>query len=269
MPPSTQKALIASARNLLKQKGQISQQLGQGTKAEQTNDTDDAGGEEDQTAEDTGGTAGIPPQAAPQQPRGVRAQTQTAARPDAQPGLDAMFQGISDVLGEEAVKPLKDLLSQQQQSLDLSKQERAQYDRALQQQAARVDGMARLHFLPEEREAFKTLEGEAGGKIDGDKRNLILRNATIHFQASLSAPEPLTWKESLELAGRSILHPDIKQQAQAELIGRRKQALRASPAKGNLSTHPDRALSVEDRDHAAWEQLQAGRQAKDVRAALT
>lgn len=269
MPASTQKALIASAKNLLKQKGQISQQIGQrATLADDTNDSLDAEGVEDDSAQDPSGTAGHPPQAAPTQPRGARAQTQPAARPEAQPGLDDAFKGLIEFAGEDAVKPLRELIARQQETF--AQQHRvtqAEYQQALQKQATVIDGIAKVYFMPQEREAFKTLESEAG-KMDAPTRAKILRNATLFFQASLSDSNPLDWQQSIEMAGRSILQPDIKQQAQAALIDRRKQALRATPSRGSGETRPTRALAIEDRDKAAMDMLRAGRDAKDVRAAL-
>jgi hypothetical protein len=282
MPVSTRKALAASARSVLQARGKMSQQLGQQRQQQQAgqqqaDDTDQnfdedlapTGEEEDAAVdEETDGTI-EPPQPRPQ--RGVRAQTQ---QPAARPGkasptpasLDDVVKPLADLIGPEAVEPVKAFLASQQRALAQQRQENQKLATFQQQQ---LQGMAEQIFKPQEREAFKELAKDAGNPLPPQRQEEVLANAVHFFGASANGNEPITWKEAVMRAGRSILSPDIQQQAQAKLLERRNQSLKNSPARGTGPTRPHRARSPQERDSEAWRLLEAGHSATEVRAALS
>lgn len=283
MPASTKKAMAAAARRLLQTQGKLSQQIGQQrqqqARQQPADDTDQTfeddlapTGEEEDDQVDDGDLDGTiePPQS--RQRRDVRAQTRPAARQGTSPtpaSLDDVVKPLTEIVGPEAVEPVKAFLaSQEKRALALQRQNQ-QLQALHQQQSQQMDGLARQFFQPQEREALKTLTTETGSALTAPQQQQVLSNAVVFFEASANGGEPISWKEAVLLAGRSILKPDIQQQAQAKLLERRGQSLRNSPTRGQGNTRSQRALSPDERDREAFRMLDQGRSPAEIRAALT
>lgn len=256
MSQKTKEGLAATARRVIQAQGRISQQMGQQRQQAAAPD------ESEPLEEEVDGTVNPPPrEPADAGRRDVRAQTQSPARAQALPAaLDETLKPFTEYFGDDVAKPVRELFASQQQAY-------TQLQQHNQQLSQQMNVMAVQMFMPQERAGLETLEAEAG-KIAPAQRELILQNANHFFEASARAQQPISWQQAVETAGRAILNPNIRQQAQLKLTDRRSQSLRATPSRGQGSTRPDRALSKDDRDSRAMALLDAGRTAGEVRSAL-
>lgn len=264
--------LTVTAKTILKERGRVGQQLGQARKAAAAQEYpyNDGNLDPEVDAETEGqspaGTADDEPRYTAaewraMQTRGVRAQPNPPGRAETATQVADPFAGLRDVVGDEALAPLVELYDGQRQAVA----QVVQQNNALTLQ---LESLHRARFEPLEQQAFESLEKLTGNQIDAETRQKIIATAFELAKVSSRPGKPIDWKQMVERAGRAVLDPDIRTQAQQQLAQRRTESLRASPAKATALPRAARVMSKEDKDAMALSMLDSGKSAAEVAAAL-
>jgi hypothetical protein len=293
--PLVRANLVKQANQILKSKGQLSQQIGREKKdraAEQSDqldgsadvDTDeqqpDVALEESDVEQEQQPTQQPPPGQARQQDG--RAPTPGQARQPAAFDLEKELKPVVDYFGPEVADPLRKVFSAQeqrntqlQQYAQRVEQQAQQLAQHGQQLAKQNQLLARQVFAPQERAAFKELSEQVpalkgtGAEV-GQARQDVLNHALLFWQASANAGQEMEWKDCILHAARSLYNPDIEQNAQLKLAEGRKASLRGTSARGPAQAQrPNRALNRDEKDSLAWNLLQQRRDAASVRDELS
>jgi hypothetical protein len=283
-PPKWRESLISSAKQLLAQSSREFQRQRDAQGRFAPND-----GQQQQTFENpAAGTA--PAQAAPLEGAGslpspagtqdVRAQRPAAAPATSQnPPADLMapFKAFAEQLGDETLsKPFiegyQGLINGVQQSFGQLQQ---QFQAELRQHEKINAYLIARAEASEEQHARETLGKEipelTAGRTPAEKQaaaalwDKVRNQAQIFARASVDSGQPWSWGESLIMAGRAVLNPNIQTHAQRALANTRSATLAGSAERGTEEARPHRTLTKDELDRAKFAALEAGKSADQVR----
>lgn len=217
----------------------------------------------------------------------VRAQQGQSAPPTAAVAPAAVVDYLAKLkqfakgLGDDALAaPLVESVQELAQSFQ---QQLGQRDQQIQQLlASQTAGQytAQRQFEAEAEKAYDVLSKDvpelkpAADASPADKQAaqqlwLTVDNAARQFfEASWRNGQPISWEQSLVQMGRALLNPNIQANAQRALAQTRTETLAGAPARGTGVTQPQRQMSRDDKDRAAFDALNAGGDPDQIRREL-
>lgn len=191
--------------------------------------------------------------------------------------LNQFAKGLEDdALAAPLLESVQALANSFQQQLGTRDQ---QIQQLLEQQSANQYAASR-QFQIEADKAYETLsqeipelkpaadapiaERQAAGQLWGQLDQM----ARAFMKASYDNGNPISWEQSLVQMGRSLFSSSIQTNAQRALAQTRTETLAGAPARGAGVTQPQRQMSRDDKDRAAFDALNAGGNPDQIRREL-